>query len=49
MAFVKLEAIKIKKAMNQYALKSTLYLSSMKAALNELNAIKHGLQLELEF
>lgn len=49
MAFVKLEAIKIKKAMNQYALKSTLYLSSMKAAFNELNAIKHGLQLELEF
>ena len=49
MAFVKLEAIKIKKAMNQYALKSTLYLSSIKAAFNELNAIKHGLQLELEF
>ena len=49
MAFVKLEAIKIKKAMNQYALKSTLYLSSIKAALNELNAIKHGIQLELEF
>ena len=48
MAFVKLEAIKIKKAMNQYALKSTLYLSSIKAAFKQLNAIKHGIQLELE-
>ena len=28
---------------------SKLYLSSIKAALNELNAIKYGLQLQLEF
>jgi DDE superfamily endonuclease len=49
MAFVKLEAIKIKKAVNQYALKSKLYLKGMKAAFDELNNIKNGMQLKLDF
>ena len=49
MAFVKLEVIKIKKAVNHYSLKSKLYLKGIRAAFNELNNIKHGVQLELDF
>jgi len=49
MAFVKLEVIKIKKAVNHYALKSKFYLKGIKAAFNELNNIKFGVQLELVF
>lgn len=49
MAFVKLEVIKIKKTVNHYALKSKLYLKGIRAAFNELNNIKFGVQLELDF
>ncbi len=49
MAFVKLEVIKIKKVVNQYALKSKLYLKGIKAAFDELNNIKKEVQLELDF
>jgi len=49
MAFVKLEVIKIKKTVNHYALKSKLFLKGIRAAFNELNNIKFGVQLELDF
>jgi len=49
MAFVKLEVIKIKKVVNHYALKSKLYLKGIRAAFNELNNIKLGVQLGLDF
>ncbi len=49
MAFVKLEAIKVKKTVSQYALKSKLYLKGIKAAFDELNNIKYGVQLDLDF
>ena len=49
MAFVKLEAIKLNKVVNQYALKAKLYLRGIKAAFDELNQIKNGMQLQLNF
>ena len=49
MAFVKLEVISIKKAVSQYALKSQLYLKGIQTAFDELNTIKHGVQLDLDF
>ena len=49
MAFVKLEVISIKKAVSQYALKSQLYLKGIQTAFDELNTIKHGVQLDLNF
>ena len=49
MAFVKLEVIKVKKAVGQYALKSKLYLKGIKTAFDELNKIKYGVQLDLDF
>lgn len=49
MAFVKLEVIKIKNVVNHYALKSKLYLEGTKAAFKQLNIIKSGVQLELDF
>ena len=49
MAFVKLEVISIKKAVSQYALKSQLYLKGIQTAFDELNTIKYGVQLDLDF
>ena len=49
MAFVKLEVISIKKAVSQYALKSQVYLKGIQTAFDELNTIKHGVQLDLDF
>ena len=48
-AFVKLEVISIKKAVSQYALKSQLYLKGIQTAFDELNTIKYGVQLDLDF
>ena len=49
MAFVKLEVISIKKAVSQYALKSQVYLKGIQATFDELNTIKYGVQLDLDF
>ena len=49
MAFVKLEVISIKKAVSQYALKLQLYLKGIQTAFDELNTIKYGVQLDLDF
>lgn len=49
MAFVKLEVLKVKKEVNQYALKSKLYLKGMQSAFDELRNIKAGVQLDLNF
>ena len=49
MAFVKLEIISIKKAVSQYALKSQVYLKGIQTAFDELNTIKYGVQLDLDF
>jgi len=49
MAFVKLEVLKVSKAISQYALKSKLYLKGMQSAFDELSNIKAGVQLDLGF
>ncbi len=49
MAFIKLEVIKVKKALNQYALKSKLYLTGIKSAFEELNKIKYDVHFNLDF
>lgn len=41
-AYVKLESLKIKTALNQFALKSKIYLKAIKAAFEELLALKPG-------
>ena len=49
MAFVKLEAMKMKQKVNHYAMKSKLYISGMKTMMEELNHLKYGTQLSFNF
>ena len=48
MAFVKLEAIRGKSGQS-VCLQSKLYLSSLKAAFDELNTIRYAMQVALDF
>lgn len=49
MAFVKLEAMKMNRKLNHYAIKSKLYLAGMKTMMEQLNQLKYGNQLVFEF
>jgi hypothetical protein len=48
LAWIKLELLSHKEQMNHYAFKSKLYLKALKAAFNELQAIKNGQLKQIE-